>query len=190
MTKLRRLPELFLSLFKIGLFTFGGGYAMIALLEREFVTRKRWIDMDEFFDLTTIAESTPGPIAINAATYIGYKRAGFLGALVGTLAMCLPSFLIIYFITLFFDSFLSVPIVAKAFKGIQVCVIYLILTAGMRISKKLKKTPLNIVIMTLTILCMETFSILSVSFSSIYYILAAGCLGIIVWLCERRRQNP
>lgn len=190
MTRLRRLHELFFSLFKIGLFTFGGGYAMLALLQSEFVTRKRWLDMDEFSDLTAIAESTPGPIAINAATYIGYKRAGFLGALVGTVAMCLPSFLIIYLISLFFDGFLSVPIVAKAFRGIQVCVIYLIFTAGLRISKNMKKTPLNIVIMTLTILCMEAFSILSVSFSSIFYILAAGCIGVIVWLCERRRQNP
>ena len=80
---------------KIGLFTFGGGYAMIALLENEFVSKRAWIDKEEFLDMAAIAESTPGPIAINAATYIGYKKAGFLGAAISTLGMCIPSFVII-----------------------------------------------------------------------------------------------
>ena len=85
----------------IGLFTFGGGYAMIALLEEELVSKRKWIDKEEFLDLVAIAESTPGPIAINMATYVGYKRAGFLGALFSTIGMCIPSFVIIFLISLF-----------------------------------------------------------------------------------------
>ena len=88
---------------KIGMFTFGGGYAMINLLDNEFVERKKWLGSEEFMNLVTIAESTPGPIAINCSTYIGYKKAGFLGALFATLGMCIPSFAIIYLISLFFN---------------------------------------------------------------------------------------
>ena len=89
---MKKLIALFLTMFKIGLFTFGGGYAMIALLENELVSKKKWIDNDEFMDMVAIAESTPGPVAINAATYVGYKMGKFLGALVSTIAVCIPSF--------------------------------------------------------------------------------------------------
>ena len=95
MKKVKDLFLLFISMLKIGLFTFGGGYAMIHLLETEFVSKKKWIDHDEFMDLVTIAESTPGPIAINCATYIGYKKEKVLGSIVATLGMVLPSFTII-----------------------------------------------------------------------------------------------
>ena len=128
--------QLFLTMLKIGLFTFGGGYAMIALLENEFVTKRGWLEQEEFLDVAAIAESTPGPIAINSATYIGYKKAGILGSLVATLGMILPSFCIIYAISLFFDAFLSLTAVACAFRGIQIAVIYLILSAGLRMQKK------------------------------------------------------
>ena len=100
--KAQSLGTLFFTFFKIGLFTFGGGYAMIALLEEEFIQRRRWLDKDEFLDMTAIAESTPGPVAINSATYLGYKLAGVPGAAASTVAVCLPSFLIIYAISLFF----------------------------------------------------------------------------------------
>ena len=92
---------------KIGLFTFGGGYAMINILDNEFVVKKKWIDSDEFMDVVTIAESTPGPIAINCSTFIGYKKMGLIGAIVATLGMCIPSFVIIYLISLFFNQFLA-----------------------------------------------------------------------------------
>ena len=108
MKKSQNLIDLFLSMLKIGLFTFGGGYAMIHLLENEFVTRRRWIESGEFMDLVAIAESTPGPIAINCSTYIGYKREGVLGAVFATIGMCVPSFTIIYLISLFFNSFLEI----------------------------------------------------------------------------------
>ena len=122
------LRTLFLVFLKIGAFTFGGGYAMIALLENEFVEKRDWLEQKEFMDMVAIAESTPGPVAVNSATYIGYKMAGTAGAAVATLGVCLPSFGIIYLISLFFDQFLSLRLVGCAFRGIQVCVIYLILS--------------------------------------------------------------
>ena len=126
-------------MFKIGLFTFGGGYAMISLLENEFVSKKKWLEHDEFMDLVVIAESTPGPIAINCSTYIGYKQSKILGALVATLGMVIPSFTIVYLISLFFNQFLSIAWVESAFKGIQVGVVFLILSAGIKMLKKIKK---------------------------------------------------
>ena len=139
------LRTLFLVFLKIGAFTFGGGYAMIALLENEFVEKRNWLEQKEFMDMVAIAESTPGPVAVNSATYIGYKMAGTAGAAVATLGVCLPSFGIIYLISLFFDQFLSLRLVGCAFRGIQVCVIYLILSAGLKLWKGLEKTPLGLV---------------------------------------------
>ena len=178
---MRRYFELFFIMLKIGLFTFGGGYAMIALLENEFVSRRMWIEKEEFLDLVAIAESTPGPIAINAATYIGYKRLGLFGAVAATVAICVPSFVIIYLISLFFDTFLSYAIVASAFRGIQVCVIYLIFSAGLKMLKHIKKNPFNVFLISAVIICMVTFSLLSVSFSTVFYILAGGIAGLIVY---------
>ena len=166
---------------KIGLFTFGGGYAMIALLENEFVAKKKWLEKDEFLDIAAIAESTPGPIAINASTYIGYKNAGIVGSVIATVGICIPSFAIIYAISLFFDAFLSLTLVAYAFKGIQVCVIYLILSAGLKMLRQMKKTAFNVGILSAVILCMVAFSVFSVSFSTIFYILISGGVGILVY---------
>ena len=92
---------LFLTFLKIGAFTFGGGYAMVALLESEFIYKKKWIEKDDFLNMIAIAESTPGPMAVNSATYIGYHIAGFGGATAATIAVCIPSFIIIYFIRYF-----------------------------------------------------------------------------------------
>ena len=181
--------KLFLTMLKIGLFTFGGGYAMIALLENEFITKRKWIEKDEFLDMVAIAESTPGPIAINAATYIGYKMLGFIGSLLATVAVCIPSFIIIYAISLFFDAFLSFTLVSYAFRGIQVCVIWLILSAGLKMLKRMKKTPFNIAILIVVITCMVVFSLFSISFSTIFYILISGSIGLFGYLigllCKR-----
>ena len=174
---------------KIGLFTFGGGYAMIALLENEFVSKKGWLDRDEFLDMVAIAESTPGPIAINAATYIGYKMLGILGSITATVAICIPSFAIIYLISLFFDAFLSFTVVSYAFKGIQVCVIWLILSAGLKMLKQMKKTPFNIIILSAVVTCMVAFSLFSVSFSTIFYIIISGCIGLIIYLIGLLRSG-
>ena len=179
---MKKYLNLFFIMLKIGLFTFGGGYAMIALLENEFVSKKKWIEKNEFLDMVAIAESTPGPIAINSATYIGYKMLGFLGAFTATVAVCTPSFIIIYAISLFFDAFLSFTLVSYAFRGIQVCVIWLILSAGLKMLKQMKKTPFNIVILSIVITCMVAFSVFSVSFSTIFYILISGAVGLFVYL--------
>ena len=180
--RLKSLWSLFINMLKIGLFTFGGGYAMIHLLENEFVAKKKWIEEDEFMDLVAIAESTPGPIAINCSTYIGYKKEKILGAVLATLGMCIPSFTIIFLISLFFNQFLSIGWVASAFKGIQVCVVFLILSAGVKMLKKMKKKPFNLIVMSATFLCMVAFGVFAVSFSSIFYILISGLVGLLIYL--------
>ena len=190
MRKIKDYLSLFLTMLKIGLFTFGGGYAMIAMLENEFVEKKKWLDKDEFLDIAAIAESTPGPIAINAATYIGYKNSGIIGSIIATLGICIPSFVIIYAISLFFDAFLSFTLVAYAFKGIQICVVYLILTAGLKMLKQIKKTTFNMIIISLTLICMIVFSLFAVKFSTIFYILISGACGVAVYLlCKIRKEE-
>ena len=181
--------SLFLTMLKIGLFTFGGGYAMIALLENEFVEKKKWLEKDEFLDVAAIAESTPGPIAINAATYIGYKNAGIIGSIIATLGICIPSFIIIYAISLFFDAFLSLTLVAYAFKGIQICVVYLILTAGLKMLAHMKKNAFNIIIISITLICMVVFSLFAVKFSTIFYIMFSGACGVVVYLLGKIRKE-
>lgn len=180
----KSLLLLFLTMFKIGLFTFGGGYAMLALLENEFVSTKKWLTKEEFLDMTAIAESTPGPIAINSATYIGYKQYGVLGSAFATLGVCLPSFIIIFAISKFFDAFLSLTYVAYAFKGIQACVVYLIMNAGIKMMKGLKKNAFNITITCITIACMVLFSLFSIKFSTIFYILIFGTVGVVAYLLK------
>lgn len=182
MQKFKNLLALFASFFKIGLITFGGGYAMIAIIESELVEKKKWIEKNEFLDVIAIAESTPGPIAINSATFIGYKRGGFWGSLFATLGVVMPSFIVIFAISFFFEKFLSLEYVGYAFKGIQVCVAYLILSAGIKMFKGLKKNAFNIVLFGLAVAVMVTLDILAVSFSSVYYILIGGAVGIIVYL--------
>ncbi|MDY2746322.1 MAG: chromate transporter [Bacilli bacterium] len=189
MRKIKGYLSLFLTMLKIGLFTFGGGYAMIALLENEFVEKKKWLDKDEFLDVAAIAESTPGPIAINAATYIGYKNSGIIGSMIATLGICIPSFAIIYAISLFFDDFLSFTLVAYAFKGIQICVVYLILTAGLKMLKQIKKTIFNMIIISITLICMIVFSLFAVKFSTIFYILISGACGVAVYLLGKIRNE-
>ena len=187
--KINDYLSLFITMLKIGMFTFGGGYAMIALLENEFVEKKKMLEKDEFLDMAAIAESTPGPIAINAATYIGYKNAGIAGSIAATLGICIPSFTIIYVISLFFDAFLSLTYIAYAFKGIQVCVVYLILSAGLKMLKQMKKTVLNICIFSVTFICMILFSVLAINFSTVLYILISGLAGIIVYLVGQFRKE-
>lgn len=181
--------SLFLSFLKIGLFTFGGGYAMIALLEKEFVEKKQYLSNSEFIDIIAIAESTPGPIAINMATYIGYKKGKILGAILSTIAVCLPSFLIIYIISLFFDKFLELTYVQYAFKGIQVCVIYLIFSAGYKMIKQMNKDLLTIIIFTIVFISMIIFSCLAINFSSIFYILIGIVIGVISFFIERIKKH-
>ena len=185
--------RVFFTMLKIGLFTFGGGYAMIALLESELILKRGWMTPEEFTDMVAIAESTPGPIAINCATYLGYRLLGVLGSVCATVAVCIPSFVIIYVISLFFDAFLSLTYVAYAFRGIQMCVVYLIGSAGLRMLKHMKKTPLNIVMLCLTVGVMVTLSLFAVSFSTVFYILIGGTVGVAAYLIrslsDRRKEG-
>lgn len=187
--EVKSLETLFFTFFKIGLFTFGGGYAMIALLEEEFIQRRKWLDKDEFLDMAAIAESTPGPVAINSATYLGYKLAGVPGAAASTVAVCLPSFLIIYAISLFFEQFTQLTVIANAFKGIQVCVIYLIFSAGVRMLKALDKSPFATGVLAAVMLVMVGLSLAGVSVSSILLILLSGAAGVAAWLIGRRKEG-
>lgn len=187
--EVKSLETLFFTFFKIGLFTFGGGYAMIALLEEEFIQRRKWLDKDEFLDMTAIAESTPGPVAINSSTYLGYKLAKVPGAATATVAVCLPSFLIIYAISLFFEQFTQLTVIANAFKGIQVCVIYLIFSAGVRMLKALDKSPFATGVLAAVMLVMVGLSLAGVSVSSILLILLSGAAGVAAWLIGRRKEG-
>ena len=181
MKKLKIYLSLFWELFKIGLFTFGGGYAMVAVFERELVEKKKWLNDEEFTDILAIAESTPGPLAINSATFVGYKVCGFWGSFFATLGVVLPSFSIILIISLFFDKFLELEYVNYAFRGIQACVAFLILSAGIKMAKKLKPNPLNVILASITVVCLVTLTLLSVNFSTIFYILIGGFIGLCVY---------
>ncbi len=185
MKKTKLLWTLFSTLFKIGLFTFGGGYAMLALLESELVEKKGWLEKDEYLDMVAIAESTPGPIAINCATYVGFKQGGVLGSAAATLGVVMPSFIIIYVISLFLDAFLTFELVSYAFRGIQAGVVYLILSAGVRMLRSMKKDAMSVSICVGVLLLMLVLSALAVDFSAILFILISGAVGLSVWAARR-----
>ena len=179
---MKKLLLLMLTMMKIGLFTFGGGYAMISLLENEFVSKRKWLGTEEFLDMVAIAESTPGPIAINGATYIGYRVKGIPGAILGTVGVVTPSFAIIYLISLFFYRFLSIGWVASAFKGIQVAVVFLIFSAALRLFKKLAKTPFTVAVFASVTLAAVALSLFAIRFSSAWFILIGAALGLGAYL--------
>ena len=179
---MKRLLLLFLSMMKIGLFTFGGGYAMIPLLENEFVTKRGWIGDEEFFDMVAVAESTPGPIAVNMATYVGYRVGGVAGAILGTVGVVLPSFAVIFLISLVFLRFIAIAWVAAAFRGIRIAVVFLIFSAAWRLFKRLPKKPFPLTVFSLVTATAVTLSLLSVRFSSVWFILIGAGLGLAACL--------
>lgn len=189
MTNNKKLGILFLTMLKIGLFAFGGGLSVIALLEAEMIDKRKWITKEEFLDMITISESTPGPVAINCATYVGYNVGKLLGAFLATIAVCIPSFVIIFIISLFLNQFLENHYVSIAFKGIQVGVVFLILSAGIKMFKEMKKDLLNIIIFIITILCVICFFIFDVNFSSIFYILISAVLGLFLYLINKIKKE-
>ena len=174
--------DLFLTFAKIGLFTFGGGYAMIAMIENNCVEQKKWITHDEMMNITVIAESTPGPIAINCATFTGYKKAGLVGALIATLGMITPSFMIIYLISMFLDNFLELTIIANAFKGIKIAVGLLILDAAITMIKKMHKKKLPRTIMACSCIVMLCINIFAWKFSSISLMLVAAAVSLTIFI--------
>lgn len=176
------LLDLFLAFAQIGLFTFGGGYAMISMIENKCVERKKWITHDEMMEMTVIAESTPGPIAINCATFTGYKKAGFAGAFTATLGMVIPSFAVIYLISMFLDNFLEVTIIANAFKGIKAAVSILILDAGITMVKKMQKKKMSKVIMLCSCAAMLCIHLFALKFSTISLMLTAAGISLSVFI--------
>ena len=180
--KKHMLPELLLTFMKIGLFTFGGGYAMIPMIEDNCVEKKKWISHDDMMNITVISESTPGPIAINCATFVGYRQAGILGALISTLGIVLPSFVVIYAISMFLDDFLEITVIANAFKGINIAVGILILDAAFTMVKKMRKTVLAYAFMIGAFVCMLFVNIYSWRFSSIKLMLIAASVSLILFL--------
>lgn len=179
------LLELFLQFAKIGLFTFGGGYAMIALIENTCVEKKRWITHDEMMNITVIAESTPGPIAINCATYVGYRQKGFGGALAATLGMILPSFCIIYLISVYLDRFLEITWIAHAFYGIKIAVGILILDAALKMIRKMQKKLILRTIMLCAFIAMLVIDVLALRVSSIVLMLVAGLVSLILFMIRK-----
>lgn len=197
--KISILLDLFFTFAKIGLFTFGGGYAMIPMMERNCVEIKGWITHDEMLNVTIIAESTPGPVSINCATFVGYRQAGLWGAIVATLGMVLPSFVIIYAISIFMENFLEISIIANAFKGIKIAVGLLILDAGLNMIGKMRKqrrkantdeakaprtVALQTAIMVISCAMMLAINIFSWHISSIILMLAAALIGLAVFMAR------
>ena len=185
------LWKLFYEFFKIGLFTFGGGYAMIAQVRETVVEKRHWLEEEELLQIITIAESTPGPIAINMATYVGYKKGGVPGSALATFGNVLPSLIIIFCISLFLDRAMLNPIVQAAFVGVKCAVAFLILKAGLGLAKKLEKKPLPLITFGAVLGLMVTLDILSLSFSSLILILVGGAVGIFAYalLQGKRREG-
>ena len=177
--------DLFLTFMKIGAFTFGGGYAMIAMIETICVDQKKWFTHDEMLNMTVIAESTPGPIAINSSTYVGYRQAGVPGAVAATLGMVLPSFVIIFLISMFFDRFLEYPVVAHAFQGIKIGVGVLICSAGVSMLRKMPKNLFSRLIAAGTMVVILAVNFLSLSVSTITLMVFAAGIGITVSTLRR-----
>ena len=183
------LLELFFTFAKIGLFTFGGGYAMISIIENQCVERKKWISSDEMMNMTVIAESTPGPIAINCSTFAGYKRAGIPGAFAATLGMVMPSFIVIYFISMYLDNFLELTIIANAFKGIKIGVGFLILNAGITMLKKMPKKKLSKVIMICSCITMLCINFFSWKISSISLMVVAAIVSLVLFNIQEIKKQ-
>ena len=183
------LFELFLIFAKIGLFTFGGGYAMLSLIENNCVEKKKWITHDEMMNLTVIAESTPGPIAINCATFVGFKQAGLLGALIATFGMVFPSFVIIYTVSMFLDNFLEITLIANAFKGIKVAVGILVLDAAITMIRKMHRRVLPKVIMLCSFAAMLLINIFAWDFSSIALMLVAAAISLAIFCVKGKPEQ-
>lgn len=180
-SKIKQLWTLFITFFKIGLFTFGGGYAMIPLIQDQVVNKHKWLRAQEMNDMILIAESTPGPIAINSSTYVGYRVAGFLGAFFATLGVVLPSFCIILIISYFFRDLLSFPLIAAAFKGIKIAVAILIIDAAWRIGKAIKFDAYSIIMLIVIFILQIVFSFLNIRISSIYFIIMGMLIGLVLY---------
>ena len=183
------LYELFYTFAKIGLFTFGGGYAMISIIENICVERKRWISQEEMMNMTVIAESTPGPIAINCATYVGYKMAGIAGATAATFGMVVPSFVVIFVISKFLDDFLKFTVIAHAFQGIKIAVGLIIFEAAIRMIKKMSKKIFPKVVVACSFVTMMAVNVFSLKFSSITLMILVGMISFLIYKTQENIKS-
>lgn len=177
------LIELFISFMRIGGFTFGGGYAMLPLIQKEIVERRGWASEEEVLDYFTIGQITPGVIAVNTATFIGYKKAGVLGGVVATLGVIFPSIVIISIITAVLTNFAELPVVIHAFNGIRACVCVLILIAVYNMGKKSVVDVFTALIFIITAI----LTIMKVT-SPIILVIVAGAIGVVFQLVKAKRQ--
>ena len=176
--------ELFLTFMKIGAFTFGGGYAMIPLIQKEVCENKKWLNEKEISDIVAISESTPGPIAINAATFVGCHTSGFPGACVATLGVVLPSFLIISLISLVLTQFQSMKPIRYAFMGIRAAVLALILKALWMMFKSTKKKAISYIIMGISLVLTAFLKI-----DAVFVIIGCGLFGLLWSMLHRKEQS-
>ena len=182
--KLKRIFSVFFTFFKIGAFTFGGGYAMIPLIQRETVEKHGWISDEDILDIIAIAESTPGPIAINSATFVGYKVAGFWGSFGATFGVVLPSFLIILAISYVLDAFKEIRAVQFAFQGIRAGVLALVFKALFGMYKKCPKSVISYIIMAVALLLVAFLNV-----DSIIVIICCAIVGLISSIIISRRAK-
>lgn len=178
---MKKRLELMLTFMKIGAFTFGGGYAMLSVIEDICVEKKKWITHEDMMNITVIAESTPGPIAINCATFVGCKQGGFWGSVAATFGVIFPSFVIIFAISMFLNQFLEITLIANAFKGIKLAVGLLIISAAIKMFAKVKKTPLSVSIFIGACAAMLAIDYFALNFSSIGLLVIAGIIGVVAF---------
>ncbi len=169
---MQSLGSIFISFFKIGAFTFGGGYAMIPLIQREVISTRRWIEEHEFLDLLTLAQSVPGPIALNTSVFVGYKLRGLCGATVALAGTVLPSFMIILLVALFFSDIRYNPVVDAAFKGMRPAVVALIIGPVISLSKGIHPAMYLVV-------AASALAIWGLGWSPIWVLIAAAASGIL-----------
>lgn len=176
---------LFRTFFRIGGLTFGGGYAMLPMLEKEVVERQGWVTQEQLLDYFAIGQCTPGIIAVNTATFIGYKQRGILGAVVATLGVIFPSFIIISLIAALLKNFAEIPAVTYAFNGIRVAVCALILQAVIKLFKKSVTNVLGVILMLLSFLIILIFDI-----SPVFIVIAAALTGILYgWMMKKKEEK-
>ena len=183
------LLDLFITFMKIGMFTFGGGYAMISVVENACVEDKHWITHDDMMNITVIAESTPGPNAINCATFVGWKKRGLIGAAAATAGMILPSFLIIYLISRFLDSFLEITWIAHAFEGIKLAVGILIIDAAVKMLRQMPASPVLRLIMACSFAAMLLIDIFALRISSITLLIIAAAVSLLLFAAGQNTER-
>ncbi|MBQ6920621.1 MAG: chromate transporter [Bacilli bacterium] len=186
-----KLLILFLTFMKIGVFTFGGGYAMIPIIEEEVTKKRKWISEMEIMDILAISESTPGPIAVNTATYVGYKVAGVAGGIIATISLAIPSFVIIFVISFFYQDFMQWPVIAAMFKGLKVGVIILLFSAVLKLKKGVKVNLVGIILFVTALSLMLVFSFIDTGFKylSLCLILLGIITGIVLTLIGKNKEE-